>query len=65
MCVSQSSEILQHEGIAMVGPLPAPHALTTGYSAAVTSNKAAAELLLQFLASPTAAAQFRATGVLP
>ena len=63
--VSQSSEILQHEGITMVGPLPAPHALTTGYSAAVTSARPAAELLLQFLASPAAAAQFRATGFLP
>jgi molybdate transport system substrate-binding protein len=62
--VSQSSEILQHDGIAMVGPLPAPFALTTGYSAAVTSALPAAELLLQFLASAPAAAQFRATGFL-
>ena len=63
--VSQSSEILQHEGITMVGPLPAPYALTTGYSAAVTSARPAAELLLQFLASTPAAARFRATGFLP
>ena len=62
--VSQSSEILQHEGIAMVGPLPAPYALTTGYSAAVTSARPAAELLLQFLATAPAMAQFRATGFL-
>ena len=60
--VSQSSEILQHEGITMVGPLPAPYALTTGYSAAVTSARPAAELLLQFLASAPAVAQFRAAG---
>ncbi|MFC5498490.1 molybdate ABC transporter substrate-binding protein [Caenimonas terrae] len=62
--VSQSSEILQHEGIAMAGPLPPPYALTTGYSAAVTSHKPAAQLLLQFMATPAAAAQFRATGFL-
>lgn len=62
--VSQSSEILQHEGITMVGPLPPPYALTTGYSAAVTSARPAAELLLQFLASAPAVATFRATGFL-
>lgn len=63
--VSQSSEILQHEGITMVGPLPPPYALTTAYSAAVTSARPAAELLLQFLATAPAVAQFRATGFLP
>ena len=63
--VSQSSEILQHEGITMVGPLPPPYALTTGYSAAVTSDQPAAELLLQYLGTPLVRAQFRATGFLP
>lgn len=62
--VSQSSEILQHEGITMVGPLPPPYALTTGNSAAVTSARPAAQLLLQFLAAPPALAAFRASGFL-
>jgi molybdate transport system substrate-binding protein len=62
--VSQSSEILQHEGITMVGPLPTPYALTTAYSAAVSSSKPAARQLLQFLAAPPALAAFRSTGFL-
>lgn len=62
--VSQSSEILQHEGIAMVGPLPEPYALTTAYSAAATSDQPAAKLLLQFLGTEPAMRQFRATGFL-
>lgn len=63
--VSQSSEILQHEGITMVGPLPAPYALTTAYSSAATSGQSAAKLLLQFLGTEPAMSQFRATGFLP
>jgi molybdate transport system substrate-binding protein len=62
--VSQSSEILQHDGIAMVGPLPPPYALTTGYSAAITSPRPAAELLLQYLAGSPSIAQFRDNGFL-
>jgi molybdate transport system substrate-binding protein len=62
--VSQSSEILQHANIAMVGPLPAPYALTTPYSAAVTSKQPAAMQLLDFLASPVAMERFRLTGFL-
>lgn len=63
--VSQSSEILQHANITMVGPLPAPYALTTPYSAAVTSAQPAAMQLLTFLASPAAMTRFLATGFLP
>ena len=62
--VSQSSEILQHANIGMVGPLPAPYALTTPYSAAVTSAQPAALQLLTYLATPAAMARFRATGFL-
>jgi molybdate transport system substrate-binding protein len=62
--VSQSSEILQHEGITMVGPLPAPYALTTGYSAAAASALPAAQALLDFLAQPPALQRFRASGFL-
>ena len=62
--VSQSSEILQHANIGMVGPLPAPYALTTPYAAAVTSAQPAAMQLLTYLASPAGIARFRATGFL-
>ena len=63
--VSQSSEILQHEGITLVGALPAPFALTTRYTAALASAQPAARQLLQFLGSPAAVEQFRRTGFLP
>ena len=63
--VSQSSEILQHEGITMVGALPAPYALITGYSAAAASERPAARLLLDFLATAPAMQLLRATGFLP
>jgi molybdate transport system substrate-binding protein len=62
--VSQSSEILQHPGITMVGPLPAPLGLSTGYAAAQTSAQAAASVLMTYLASETALQHFRATGFL-
>jgi molybdate transport system substrate-binding protein len=62
--VSQSSEILQHANIAMVGPLPAPYALITPYTAAVTSTQPAAKQLMDFLAGPAAMTSFRATGFL-
>jgi molybdate transport system substrate-binding protein len=62
--VSQSSEILQHEGIAMVGPLPPPHALTTGYAAATVTRQTGAAALLEFLARPQAVQKFRASGFL-
>lgn len=52
--VSQSSEILQHEGITMVSPLPAPYALTAVYSAAAASALPAAQALLDFLVQPPA-----------
>lgn len=62
--VSQSSEILQHPGITMVGPLPAPLDLSTGYAAAQTSPQAAASMLMTYLASEAALKHFRATGFL-
>ncbi len=62
--VSQSSEILQHPGITMVGPLPAPLALSTGYAAAPTSAQPAAAVLMTYLASEAALKHFRATGFL-
>ena len=62
--VSQSSEILQHPGITMVGPLPTPLALSTRYSAAQTSDQTAAGVLMTYLASEAALKHFRATGFL-
>jgi molybdate transport system substrate-binding protein len=60
--VSQSSEIMQHPGIRFAGSLPAPHGLSTGYGAAVASNKAAARQLLAFLASPEGMREFANSG---
>lgn len=62
--VSQSSEILQHEGVRMAGPLPAPYALTTAYGAALTNEKPAARELLDFLGQPAAREAWKATGFL-
>jgi molybdate transport system substrate-binding protein len=62
--VSQSSEILQHEGVRMAGPLPAPYALTTGYAAALANDKPAARELLEFLGTPPARDAWKATGFL-
>jgi molybdate transport system substrate-binding protein len=60
--VSQSSEIMQHPGIRFAGGLPAPHALSTGYGAALTSDSAAAKQLLAFIASPEAMREFVGSG---
>ena len=60
--VSQSSEVLQHEGVRYAGALPAPHALATGYAAALASDSAAARQLLEFLGRPPAQAQWHASG---
>ncbi len=62
--VSQSSEILQHPDITMVGPLPAPLGLSTSYATAKSSEQVAAGALMQFLASEAALKHFRATGFL-
>jgi molybdate transport system substrate-binding protein len=60
--VSQSSEIMQHPGIRFAGGLPAPHGLSTGYGAALASDKAAARQLLVFLASPDGMREFANSG---
>ena len=60
--VSQSSEILQHEGVRYAGALPAPHGLATGYAAALASDSAATRQLLEFLGRPAAQAQWHASG---
>jgi molybdate transport system substrate-binding protein len=63
--VSQSSEILQHEGVRFAGALPPPYALTTRYAAAPASAQPAALALLQFLDGAGAREEFKRTGFLP
>jgi molybdate transport system substrate-binding protein len=60
--ISQSSEIKQHPGISYAGPIPAPYALATGYSAALTSDNPAAGQFLTFLKSSQAMREFEASG---
>lgn len=60
--ISQSSEIRQHPGVSYAGPLPAPHGLSTGYSAAISSDSPAAQQLLAFIKSQEAALEFEASG---
>ena len=60
--VSQSSEIMQHHGIRFAGGLPAPHALATGYGAALASSSAAGAQWLAFVAGPQGTAAFAASG---
>jgi molybdate transport system substrate-binding protein len=60
--VSQSSEIMQHPGIRFAGGLPAPHALSTGYSAALATDNAAAKQWLAFVASPQGMRAFASSG---
>jgi molybdate transport system substrate-binding protein len=60
--VSQSSEITNHAGVQMVGPLPAPHAQGTAYGAALASESAAARALLDYLRTPAAVQALRAGG---
>ncbi len=63
--VSQSSEIMQHPGIRFAGGLPAPHALSTGYSAALVTDNAAAKQWLAFIASPQGMRAFASSGFVP
>lgn len=64
----QFSELIHVDGITIVGPLPSDIQITTTFSAAMTSGcKRAAEVraLLDFMASPEAAAAKRRQGMEP
>ncbi|WP_296669133.1 substrate-binding domain-containing protein [Rhodoferax sp.] len=64
----QFSELIHVDGITIVGPLPSAIQITTTFSAAMTSGCArAAEVraLLDFMASPDAAAAKRRQGMAP
>jgi len=63
--VSQSSEILPHTGVTYAGPVPAPHALTTPYVAAVIAGSPRGADLLRYLDSAAARARFVASGFSP
>jgi molybdate transport system substrate-binding protein len=61
--VSQSSEIVAHPGVALVGPLPEPYAHRTHYLAAKVHGAGAnADALLAALQTPQARAAFAAVG---
>ena len=63
--ISQSSEIMQHPSVRYAGPLPAPHGLATGYSAALASQSPAAQQFLVFLGGEQARREFAANGFAP
>ena len=60
--ISQSSEIMQHTGVRFAGALPAPHDLSTGYGAALSSQSEAARQLLIFLGTEPALREFASSG---
>jgi molybdate transport system substrate-binding protein len=63
--VSQSSEIMQAQGVRFAGALPAPWGLATGYGAALASKSPAGALLLEYLARPVARQAFQSSGFVP
>jgi molybdate transport system substrate-binding protein len=62
LAVSQSTEIVGRPGVSLLGPLPAPFALSTGYSAAIVADSAAARAVLERLAAPATRAALDALG---
>ena len=60
--ISQSSEIRQLPGVTYAGPLPAPHGLSTGYSAALASDNPAARQFMAFVKGQQAVQEFEASG---
>ena len=64
----QLSELIHLDGITLLGNLPEAIQITTTFSAAIAKaspHQAEARALLQFLASPEAAAAIRKQGMLP
>lgn len=62
------SEIITEPGVVLVGPLPKEISPRTGFVAFVSaqsSDKAAAQALVSYLASPAAAAVYQAKGMVP
>jgi molybdate transport system substrate-binding protein len=62
LAVSQSTEIVGRPGVSLLGALPAPHALSTGYAAAAVADGATARAVLATLAAPATRAALDAIG---
>ena len=62
LAVSQSTEIIGRPGVSLLGPFPAPFALSTRYAAAVVEDGAVARNVMATLASPTMRAALHAIG---
>jgi molybdate transport system substrate-binding protein len=65
LAVSQVTEIVNRPGVSLLGELPAPHDLSTGYSAAPLDDSAAAHAILAVLAAPATRAALDAIGFTP
>ena len=68
MAIQQISEIVPVKGVELAGPLPADLQLTTVYATAIGTDakeQGAAKEFVKFLASPSAAAVIKATGMEP
>jgi molybdate transport system substrate-binding protein len=62
LAVSQVTEIVDRPGVSLMGELPAPYALSTGYAAAPVKKGAAADAILRVLAAPATRRALAATG---
>jgi molybdate transport system substrate-binding protein len=62
LAVSQVTEILGRPGVSLLGELPPPHALSTGYAAAPLDDGPAARAIMGVLAAPATRAALNAIG---
>lgn len=62
LAVSQVTEILNRPGVSLLGELPPPHDLSTGYAAAPLEDSEAARAILATLAAPAAREALAANG---
>lgn len=62
LAVSQVTEIVNRPGVSLLGALPPPHDLSTGYAAAPLEDSAQARAILAVLAAPATRAALDAIG---
>jgi molybdate transport system substrate-binding protein len=62
LAVSQVTEIVNRPGVSLLGELPPPHDLSTGYAAAALDDSAAARAILARLGAPDTRAALAAIG---
>jgi hypothetical protein len=62
LAVSQVTEILGRPGVSLLGELPSPHALATGYAAAPLDDGPAARAIMGVLSVPATRAALDAAG---